>query len=82
VGLSNLILQRQMVREHLQEQVAPLPLARNLLRWVGRPAERQAFYADARRLRQLCGKPGVWERTARDIMTFLDPASLSAEPRS
>ncbi len=82
VGLSNLILQRRMVREHLQEQVAPLPLARHLLRWVGRPSERQAFYADARRLRQLCGKPGVWERTARDILTFLDPDSPSADTRS
>lgn len=72
VGLSNLILGRPMVREHLQDQVAPLPLARHLLQWLGRPGERQAFYADARRLRQLCGKPGVWQRTADDITATLN----------
>ena len=72
IGLSNLILNRAIVQEHLQDQAAPLPLARSLLRWLARPGERQSFYGDVRRLRQLCGKAGVWQRTAADIRSFLD----------
>jgi lipid-A-disaccharide synthase len=72
IGLSNLIMNRAIVREHLQDQAAPLPLARCLLRWMARPIERNAFYADVRRLRQLCGQPGAWSRAAEDITRFLD----------
>lgn len=79
IGLSNLILDRPIIREHLQDQAAPLPLARNLLRWVARPAERQAFYGDARRLRQMCGQPGVWARTAADILDFLERRESSGK---
>ena len=72
IGLSNLIMKKPIIREHLQDQAAPLPLARNLLRWIARPAERQSYYVNVRRLRQLCGKPGVWTRTAEDVHRFLD----------
>jgi lipid-A-disaccharide synthase len=68
IGLSNLIMGQQMVREHLQDAASPLPLSRNLLRWLARPAERQDFYGHVRRLRQMCGRPGVWERTAAAIL--------------
>lgn len=77
-GLSNLIMKRTLVREHLQDQVAPLPLARNILRWVGRPAERQRYYSDTRRLRQMCGKAGVWDRAAQEIHDFLEQKILAA----
>ena len=40
IGLSNIILEQTMVREHIQDQASPLPLARSLLRWLARPAER------------------------------------------
>jgi lipid-A-disaccharide synthase len=76
IGLSNLIMNRAIVQEHLQEQAAPLPLARSLLRWVARPNERQSFYSDVRRLRQICGKPGVWSRTAADILTFMGQGAV------
>ena len=67
IGLSNLIMDEPLVREHIQEQAAPLPLARDLLRWIVRPAERQQFYSGVRRLRKQCGDVGVWERTAAAI---------------
>lgn len=79
IGLSNLIMERRIVREHFQEQAAPLPLARNLLRWLARPAERQAFSGDVRRLRQLCGEPGVWQRTANEVMELAGGLGGSAE---
>ncbi|MCB1184884.1 lipid-A-disaccharide synthase [bacterium] len=70
IGLSNLIMDRRIVREHFQEDATPLPLARNLLRWLARPAERERFYGDVRRLRDLCGAAGVWRRTAAEILAL------------
>jgi len=67
IGLSNLILDKPLVREHIQERAAPLPLARDLLRWMVRPAERQEFYTGVRQLHRRCGDQGVWERTATAI---------------
>ncbi len=82
IGLSNLIMDRRMVREHFQEQASPLPLARSLLRWLARPAERQTFYGDVRRLRQLCGEAGVWERTAREVLALASGTPAPAVARS
>ncbi len=80
IPLEYSVARRRMVREHFQEQAAPLPLARNLLRWLSRPAERQAFYGDVRTVREMCGESGVWERTAREIMSLTagQPAARSA----
>ncbi len=71
IGLSNIILDEELVREHLQDEAAPLPLARDLLRWLARPAERQEYYHGVRRLRKLCGDPGVWKRTARTAFEMM-----------
>ena len=71
IGLSNIILGTRMVREHLQENASPLPLARSLLRWVARPAERQEFYGHVRRVRHLCGQQGVWDRTAQAVLDMV-----------
>ena len=71
VGLSNLILGERLVREHIQDEAAPLPVATDLVRWVARPAERQEFYGGVRRLRAACGRPGVWERTARAVLDLV-----------
>lgn len=79
IGLSNLISGGPMVREHIQENAAPLPLARDLLRWIARPAERQKFFKDSRALRRLCGKPGGWKRTASEILNSLVSASSGAK---
>jgi lipid-A-disaccharide synthase len=74
IGLSNIILGKSMVREHVQGNASPLPLARSLLRWLARPAERQDFYGHVRRVRQLCGQQGVWDRTARAILDMSAPS--------
>lgn len=73
IGLSNIILGNQVIREHLQDHASPLPLARSLLRWLARPAERQEFYGHVRRIRQLCGQQGVWDRTAQAILDMIPP---------
>ncbi len=71
VGLANLILGRDLVREHLQSDASPVPLARALLQWVAVAQSRQAFYNETRRLRSLCGEPGVWRRASEAILDFL-----------
>lgn len=75
IGLANLVLGRSVVREHLQQEASPLPLARELLSWLARPADRQAYYGEVRRLRRLCGEPGAWERAADVALAMLAPAS-------
>jgi len=75
IGLANLVLGREVVREHLQQDASPLPLARELLSWLARPADRQAYYGEVRRLRQLCGEPGAWERAADAALAMLRPAA-------
>jgi len=82
IGLSNLIMERRIVREHFQEQASPLPLARNLLRWLSRPSERQSFYSDVRRLRELCGEEGVWHRTARAVLALAAGRQIAGAPHA
>jgi lipid-A-disaccharide synthase len=80
IGLSNIILGSQMVREHVQNQASPLPLARNLLRWLARSSEREEFYQNVRRLRKMCGRPGVWDRTAQAILDMMPPTGTHKGP--
>ncbi len=72
IGLANLILDEDMVREYVQDGAGPVPVASGLVRWIARPGERHDFYGAARRLRALCGRPGVWERTADAILEMAD----------
>ncbi|RKZ18999.1 lipid-A-disaccharide synthase [bacterium] len=71
IGLANLILDADLVPERVQGSVAPLPLARGVMDWVNQPVRRTAFHAGVRQLRALCGRPGVWERTATAITAML-----------
>ena len=75
IGLANLILGKDMVREHVQEDVTPISLAQSILKWVNVAQARTTFYNDARRLRQMCGQPGVWQRAATAILEFLNERS-------
>ncbi len=78
IGLSNLILDRRVVREHIQGQVTPLPLASSLQRWISRPEERASFRSDVEKIRELCGPPGVWPRTAAALLELIDQSPAGA----
>lgn len=71
IGLANLILQDDLVREHIQREATPLALARSLINWVNLPQARTEFYDRARRLRKQCGEAGVWERAAEAVCDIL-----------
>ncbi len=77
IGLSNIIMGEEIIREHLQESAAPLPLSRDLLRWIARPNERDLFYKSARKLRSLCGDSVVWQRRAQAILNNTVPAAVN-----
>ncbi len=71
IGLANLVGGGDLVPERVQDEAAPVPVARGLQRWLNRAAVRATFYEDVRRLRSLCGRPGVWERTADRALSLL-----------
>ncbi len=71
IGLANLILERRWVTERVQDEVAPVPVAQGLLRWLNRAGVRNSFYGEARQLRARCGKAGVWERAASHALSLL-----------
>jgi lipid-A-disaccharide synthase len=78
IGLANLILGEDMVREHLQGGAKPLPLANAVMSWVGQVEGRDQFTSQARRLRSLCGEAGIWDRAAVAILELLNSQSEEA----
>lgn len=81
IGLANLILDRRLVREHVQDEASPLPLARDLLTWLARPADRASFQEDVRLLRKACGAPGAWDRAALAAVGLMEQRSGAGERR-
>jgi lipid-A-disaccharide synthase len=77
LGLANLILNQDMVREHIQAEATPLAIARSLMSWVRLPQSRRLFYQQARQLREMCGEPGVWERAAAAVKLLLSERSVT-----
>jgi lipid-A-disaccharide synthase len=72
IGLANLVAESELVPERIQDAAAPVPVARGLEHWLNRAAVRAEFQEGVRRLRALCGRPGVWTRTAARALTMLD----------
>ena len=81
IGLANLILGEDMVREHVQEGAKPLPMANAVMSWVGQTEAREHFTEQARRLRSLCGEAGIWDRAAAAILELLGAAGSGEAPR-
>ncbi len=81
IGLANLILGEDMVREHVQAGAKPLPMANAVMSWVGQTEAREHFTEQARQLRNLCGDAGIWERAAAAILQLLAAAGSGEEPR-
>lgn len=72
IGLANLVTGGELVPELIQDAAAPVPVAQGLQRWLNRAAVRAEFHAGVRRLRTLCGRSGVWERTAERALELLE----------
>ncbi len=72
IGLANLILDRALVPEHIQDDADPTHLANSLLAILNTPGRRRDFYSGCGDLRRRCGGAGVWRRAARGMLSLLD----------
>jgi lipid-A-disaccharide synthase len=78
IGLPNLVAEKAIVPEILQDDATPVRLATialDILRSPDRQARMRANLADVRRR---LGAPGAVERAAREILTLLRPAASTS----
>lgn len=68
VSLPNLVLNREVFPELLQENADGAVLAHHALRWLGTPGELDRVRADLADLRRRCGPPGAADAAARIIL--------------
>ncbi len=64
IGLANLIMARNVVREYVQDDVTGEALSQDLADWLGNSARRAKFSSHVDALREMLGVPGCWERAA------------------
>ncbi|HOX26506.1 MAG TPA: lipid-A-disaccharide synthase [Candidatus Krumholzibacteria bacterium] len=72
IGLANLVLERSLVAEHIQDDADPAHLANSLLGLLNAPGRRHDYYRGCVDLRRRCGGAGVWRRAARAVLALLD----------
>ena len=71
IGLANLILGRDVVREFLQGAATPVRIGADLIAWLDGTARRRRFGEHVRLLRERLGPPGFWDRTATAVVNLL-----------
>ncbi len=82
ISLPNLILQRCVFPEHLQEQAMAAPLAEKTLQWLESPAQLEDIHRDLQGLRETLGVPGAPERAAASILGLLEDAPRATQSQS
>lgn len=80
IGLANLVLAEDFVREHIQAGVTSAALASALEDWLQNVARRRRFVADVERLRDRLGPPGVWDRAAEVALALLGARVAAVRP--
>lgn len=82
-GLPNLVLNRLVVPELLQEEVTPERLALELSKMIDHPEERRKVSANLAELRTSLGKLGATDRVAEILSSYLSqpPAGLPVDHR-
>ncbi len=74
VGLPNLVADRSIVPELLQNDAAPGPLAATALEMLRSPARQEAMRVALADVRRRLGEPGALDRAAREIVRLLPAA--------
>jgi len=80
IGLANLVLAEDFVREHIQAGVTATALAAALGDWLADEPRRRRFGAGVERLRERLGPPGAWDRAAEAALALLDAREAAAGP--
>lgn len=73
IGLANLALGHDMVREFVQGDATPEALAADLSLWQENASRRARFASRTDELREALGAPGVWSRAAASALALLEP---------
>jgi lipid-A-disaccharide synthase len=68
IGLPNLLADRRIVPELLQNAATPEAIAEHAIKMLNDPETRQRVKADLRSVRQALGEPGASERAARIVL--------------
>ena len=68
IGLPNLLADRRIVPELLQNEATPDAIAAHAIKMLNDPETRQQVKADLRSVRQALGEPGASERAARIVL--------------
>jgi len=68
IGLPNLLADRRIVPELLQNAATPEAIAEHAIKMLNDPETRQQVKADLRSVRQALGEPGASERAARIVL--------------
>ncbi len=71
IGLANLVLERDLVREFVQKEATPDNLARDLADWLNNGSRRARFASNVDALREMLGVPGVWSRAADAALSLI-----------
>jgi len=71
VSPPNIVLQRQIVPELLQEAATPDNIYQEALKFLQQPARREKLQADYQQLRTTLGEVGVCDRAAQEIFQFV-----------
>lgn len=71
VSPPNIVMQRQIVPELLQEAATPDNIYQESLKFLQQPARREKLQADYQQLRTTLGEVGVCDRAAQEIFQFV-----------
>ncbi len=80
IGMPNIIAQRRIVPELIQEEAAPATLAQLTLRYLREPEHKAAVVADLAAVRAQLGEPGASARVARMVLETAGLPAGAAEP--
>lgn len=82
IGIANIIAGRGIVREFIQHDAAPEPIARAVLQLVNDPAARDSLVRELDAVIAQLGEPGASRRAAAAVLEELDVAPEPSPPRS
>ena len=80
VSLPNLIMNREIFPELLQEAASPERMTEQLALWLDNPDRLKTIKTDLEELRRRCGKPGSARRAARGLLEAMGLPILQNEP--
>jgi lipid-A-disaccharide synthase len=80
IGMPNILAERRICPELIQEQASPEALASAALEWLNDPERAAETRRELAAVTALLGQPGAIQRTARLILSWAAPSTAAATP--